>query len=240
MRGLTSTHVLALAVVIAVGAGWLIAATLPIIAVSVAAATVGAALPLAVLRWRGRARRKALRQLWPDVLEQLVAVIRSGSTVGDALCALAENGPDALRPAFRIFTTDVERDGRLMPALDALKTRLADPVADQLVETVRVAREVGGSELPAILRSLSSQVRAEAAVRAEAEARRSWVVSAARLGVIAPWVVLLLLGSRPEVAEAYNTPAGVGVLSTGFVLTFIAYRLMIRVGRLPQEGRWFA
>ena len=85
----------------------------------------------------------------------------------------------------------VHATGTVGGALDDLKNRLADPVADRIVETLRMSREVGGTELPSILRALAAALRQEAAVRSEVEARQSWVVNAARLGVAAPWIVLL-------------------------------------------------
>jgi len=72
------------------------------------------------------------------------------------------------------------------------------------------------------------------------EARQSWVVNAARLGVAAPWIILILLASRPEAALAYNSPAGVVVIASGLALSVIAYRIMIALGRLPEERRWFS
>ena len=75
------------------------------------------------------------------------------------------------------------------------------------------------------------------AVRAEVEARQSWVVNAARLGVAAPWIILVLLSTRPEAALAYNTPAGSAVIAGGLVLSLLAYRIMIALGRLPEERR---
>jgi tight adherence protein B len=103
-----------------------------------------------------------------------------------------------------------------------------------------LAREVGGTELPAVLRALAAALRQDAAVRAEVEARQSWVVNAARLGVAAPWVVLVLLASRPEGAAAYNSPAGRALLGTGAAVTVLAYRIMVALGRLPEERRWFS
>jgi tight adherence protein B len=130
--------------------------------------------------------------------------------------------------------------GNLASALDGLKADLADPIADRIVETLKMAREVGGSELPSVLRALATSLRADAAVRSEVEARQSWVRGAARLGVVAPWVVLLLLASRPEAAAAYNSPAGFVLLGVGLAVTVVAYRVMIALGRLPEERRWFA
>jgi len=65
----------------------------------------------------------------------------------------------------------------------------------------------------------------------------SWTVNAARLAVAAPWIVLAMLSSRPGSLQAYSRPAGVLVLAIGGVLSLVAYRVMVRIGRLPEEGR---
>ena len=44
---------------------------------------------------------------------------------------------------------------------------------------------------------------------------------------------------RPEGAAAYSTPAGVVVVLAGAVVSVLAYRLTIRLGRLPEPQRWF-
>jgi len=120
-----------------------------------------------------------------------------------------------------------------------LKATLADPVADRIIETLRMARHVGGTELVGVLRALSASVRADAALRAEVEARQSWVRGAAVVGVVAPWIVLGLLSMRPEGAAAYATASGVVVVLVGAGVSVVAYRLTIRLGRLPEPQRWF-
>ncbi|AYF99567.1 type II secretion system protein F [Protaetiibacter intestinalis] len=232
--------VIAVAVVIGIAAGVLVLALTPVVALAVATGLAATALPFALISARARARRRAMRAVWPDALDHLVAGLRSGLPLADALCALGESGPTPLRPAFLELADDYRATGQLSLALDELKARLADPVADRVVETVRVAREVGGTELPPVLRALAAHLRADAAIRSEVEARQTWVVSAARLGVAAPWLVLLLLAARPEAVRAYNSPLGVTVLAVGLVVTVVAYRLMLALGRLPEERRWFA
>jgi tight adherence protein B len=64
-------------------------------------------------------------------------------------------------------------------------------------------------------------------------------MNAAKLGVAAPWVILLLLASRPEAAAAYNTSAGVALIVGGLAVSVIAYRIMLGLGRMPEERRWF-
>jgi tight adherence protein B len=103
-----------------------------------------------------------------------------------------------------------------------------------------MSREVGGSELTTVLKNLASYLRTEAAIRSEVEARQSWVMNAAKLGVASPWVILLLLATRPEAAAAYNTPAGVVLIVAGLAVTAVAYRIMLGLARLPEERRWFS
>jgi tight adherence protein B len=197
-----------------------------------------ALLPNAVLGWRIRSRRQANRLAWPDVVDHLVGATRAGLGLPESLAALAESGPAQFRGSFRDFARDYESTGLFGVALDDLKTRLADPVADRILETLRMARDVGGTELPSVLRSLSALLRQEQALRAEVEARQSWIVNAARIGVAAPWIVLVLLSTRPEAAAAYSSPGGLVLLGIGVVVTLAAYRIMIRIGRLPEPRRW--
>ncbi len=220
----------------AAAASWLVTG-LPTLAVL--AGIAGAAAPLAFLRGRRRRLRRLRRQLWPDVCDLLIASIRVGLSLPDAVATLAESAPSVVRPAFIVFAADLRASGRFETSLDRLKVALADPVADRIVETLRMARQVGGTELIGVLRALSSSVRADAALRGEVEARQSWIRGAAVLGTIAPWVVLGLLVLRPEGAQAYGTPEGVVVICAGALVSVIAFRVMIRIGRLPEPRRWF-
>jgi tight adherence protein B len=210
-----------------------------VFALSVGAGVIGLGLPWVLVRWRSNARLVSNRAVWPDVVDHLVSAVRSGLALPDSVSALARVGPAQTRAAFAEFERDYRATGTFSACIDRLKARLGDPVADRILETLRMAREVGGTELTAVLRALAANLREELAIRSEVEARQSWVVNAARLGVAAPWVVLILLASRPEATRAYNTPTGSLVIICGLVLSVIAYRLMIALGRLPEEKRWF-
>lgn len=216
---------------------WLLTAV-PVLAAAALAA--GALVPIAWLRARGSKLVRARRGLWPDVCDLLIASVRAGMSLPDAVASLAESAPPQLRPAFGAFARDMAASGHFESSADRLKQTLADPLADRIVETLRMARQVGGTELVPVLRSLSASVRAEAALRAEVESRQSWTRGAAVLGVVAPWVILALLAMRPEGATAYSSPEGVALILAGGVVSAVAYRLMLRIGRLPEPRRWFA
>lgn len=231
--------VVVVSVIVAVAAAALVFVIEPVMVVAVAAGLVALLLPSAMVVWRARLHRRATRVVWPDVVDQLVSAVRSGLALPDSVVTLASSGPPITRAAFKEFESDFRMTGRFAESLDRLKDRLADPVADRIIETLRMSREVGGSELVTVLRNLATYLRQDATIRSEVEARQSWIVNAARLGVAAPWVVLLMLSTRPEAARAYNSPMGIVVIFAGLALSFVAYRIMIGIGRLPEERRWF-
>ena len=193
--------------------------------------------PLALVRSRARRRRAARRALWPEVVDHLASGIRAGLSLAEAVGQVGERGPEELRPAFRAFAEDYRASGRFNDCLDRLKERLADPVADRIVEALRLTRDVGGTDLGRLLRTLSAFLRADARARGELEARQSWTVNGARVAVAAPWLVLALLATRPEAVAAYNTGAGAAVLVAGGACSLVAYRMMVRIGRLPEDER---
>lgn len=194
-------------------------------------------LPLVVVRRMRRRRQVALRELWPEAIDHLASAVRAGMSLPEGLSALAIRGPVELRAPFGRFASAYRASGRFGDCLDALKDDLADPVGDRVCETMRVAREVGGSDLGTVLRTLSELLRADARTRAELETRQGWVVNAARLAVAAPWVVLLLLGTQSQTLQAYDSPGGTLLLGIGGAVCVVAYRVMLRIGRLPEERR---
>jgi tight adherence protein B len=213
------------------------AATTKVVPIALCFALMAAYAPILLVRMRARRRCAVMRELWPDVVDNIGSAVRAGLALPEALSQLTIRGPEELRPAFAAFAEDYRATGRFQECLDRLKARLSDPVADRLIESLRIAREVGGSDLGRLLRTLSAFLREDARTRAELETRQGWTINAARLAVAAPWIVLAMLSSRPDSLQAYSRPAGVLVLAVGAALSFVAYRVMVRVGRLPEEGR---
>ncbi len=207
-------------------------------AVGLLGALAGGALPVTAVTRRAQHHRQTVAGLWPDVLDHLLGATRAGLGLPDALSALAIHGPAELRPVFQEFALDYRQSASWTLSLDALKARCADPTADRLCEILRVAREVGGTDLVPVLRAFGGYLREDAAARAELLARQSWVTNAARLAVAAPWLVLFVLSMRPEARAAYNSPAGVALILFGFGVSVLAYQIMRAIGRLRSERRW--
>lgn len=205
--------------------------------IAVAFGVIALAAPYALVSARARARRTRLREIWPETVDTLVSGVRAGMSLPEALGNLGARGPEAVRAEFTAFSVDYASTARFDTCLDRLKARFADPVADRIVEALRLAHEVGGTDLTVLLRNLARMLREDMRTRGELEARQSWTVNGARVAVAAPWLVLALLSTRPEAARAYATATGATVLGAGAVASVVAYRLMLRLGRLPEEER---
>jgi tight adherence protein B len=223
------------------GCGLSVAAVVIVLIGSTAVALVGFAAgvyaPVGYFRSRRRADRRARQQCWPEAIELLAGAVRAGDTLPTAVALVAERGPGPLRSAFRAVVADHRVSGDFVGALERMGGALADPTADRVVATLVIAHRVGGRELGQVLRTLSGFLREDLAVRKEIVARQSWTLVAARVAAAAPWLVLVLVASRPQGARAYDSLAGLLVLAGGAVATVVGYRLMVALGRLPEEPR---
>ncbi|HVX42971.1 MAG TPA: type II secretion system F family protein [Mycobacteriales bacterium] len=233
----SSTQLLGMQIAVAVAAGLVVLVATHTVTIALCFAVIAFFGPVAIVR-RLRSRRSVeLREVWPEVVDNLASAVRAGLALPEALSALGLRGPEQLRPHFARFGADYRATGRFMECLDRLKESLADPVGDRVCETLRVAREVGGTDLGQVLRTLSAFLREDARTRGELETRQGWTVNAARLAVAAPWLVLLLLGTQSNSLNAYDSPTGTFILVLGGVICVVAYRVMMRIGKLPQERR---
>ena len=223
------------------GCGLVVALALQVVSrtppVALVFGAMAAYLPVGIVAGRARRRQREFAEVWPEAVDNLASAVRAGLSLPEALGALAVRGPEPLQEAFGRFAVDYQVTGRFGEALDRLKEELADPVGDRVVEGLRVAREVGGGELGRLLRNLSGYLRDELRTRSELESRQAWTVNGARLAVAAPWLVLLIMSFQPDIIRRYASAAGVAVLVVGAVACLVAYRLMMRIGRLPIERR---
>ena len=237
IEGVSPAQLLGASISLGLVAAVLVLGTSQVPVIALAFGGFAALLPWALVRRRRAQRSVELRELWPDAVDNLASGVRAGLSLPEALTALGVRGPEQLRSPFRRFGADYRATGRFNESLDTLKANLADPVGDRVVEALRMAREVGGTDLGRLLRTLSGFLREDARTRAELETRQGWTVNAARLALAAPWLILLLLATKPQAVEAYNQPAGAVVLLAGGGVSFLAYRVMIRIARLPSERR---
>lgn len=222
----------AASVAVALGAGSiaLIVTTVPVFALLVA--TASSFIPGMARRQRAARRRRERAQSWPNLLDDVTSAVRAGLNLPEALSKAGHSAPPQLRPAFAGFDAQYARTGDFTGSLEAMRARVDDRVFDQLVHAMVLARDVGGSDLTQVLRSLGVFVRAELQLRGELLARQSWTVNSARMAVAAPWIVLVMLSARPSTIEAYRSSTGSLVLLAVAVTSAVAYAAMLRIARI--------
>jgi tight adherence protein B len=168
LTGINAAQLLALQVGLGVVVLVIVLLTTGTVTVSLVFALFGFALPYVQVRRLAGRRKADLREVWPEVVDNLASAVRAGMSLPEALSALSTRGPEVLRPPFARFAAEYRSSGRFSACLDRLKDDLADPVGDRIVETLRVAREVGGTDLGRVLRTLATFLREDA------RAVRSW------------------------------------------------------------------
>ena len=188
----------------------------------------------------GRRRLRRLSEVhesWPDGLRHIVASLRTGSSLTAALDDLARTGPAPLRIAFARFPA-LSRALGVDTALTVIRDELADPTSDRVIEILLVAYERGGSIVPAVLADLSDATTRD--LRTVNEIRTNALEQRinGRIVFVVPWLVLLMLTSRPgPFRDFYASTAGVVVIVVGALVSLIGAWLIARLSRDTIEPR---
>jgi tight adherence protein B len=191
------------------------------------------------VRSKRNSNEAALISAWPEVIDHLMSGIQSGLSLTESLAGLSNRGPELLRPAFYEFRKTLHGSRDLNQAIADLKDKFSHHGSDQIFEALLISKELGGSELLQILRTLGDFLRQDLVLRREIEVKHGWIKGSAHISAAAPWILLLLLSTQPTTAIAYSTTTGAIILLAGLVMTGVAYLWMNQLGRLPQTPRVF-
>jgi tight adherence protein B len=206
-------------------------------AISLAIATLSAALPFLIGRGRNLKKQREKEVAWPEAIDSLVSALQAGISISEALTQLAMHGPKVLRPSFAQIQSDLLSLGNFEQVLLKEKRRLDSAISDQVFETLIISKDFGGRDANNALRLLAEFVREDIAVAEEIRTKFGWIRNSALLATAAPWLLLILLSTQDSTVEIYSTPSGALVLSLGVVMTATAYIWMEKVGSLPAAPR---
>jgi len=206
-------------------------------AISIAIATLSAALPFLIGRGRNLKRQREQEVAWPEAIDSLVSALQAGISIPEALTQLALHGPKVLRPSFAQIQSNLLSLGNFEQVLLKEKKRLDSAISDQVFETLIISKDFGGKDANNALRLLAEFVREDIAVAEEIRTKFGWIRNSALLATAAPWLLLILLSTQDSTVEIYSTPSGALVLSLGVVMTATAYIWMEKVGSLPAAPR---
>ena len=174
---------------------------------------------------------------WPKYLDSIHSATWAGATLEQALLDSISSAPAKHSWALLEFEKDHNSGIAFSDSLDNLKARLANPIADRFIEITRLASASGGRGYLNALRAQSLQLRLENSTWSEINVKQNWVLGTAKLAVLAPWLILVLLSLRPETAIAFQSESGLAVLALGTFASLLAFRLIKTLGRLPPRQR---
>ena len=176
---------------------------------------------------------------WPEVLDLIIASLQSGASITESLAQLGRIGPSVIRADFQKFSETISMGDNFESALGKLKETFADPISDQLFESLYFAAKFGSKNTIKILRELSEYVSSDLALRAEINTRFGWVRNSANLAAFAPWILLLILRTQENARVAYEQSFGQVIMIVGVIATLLAYLWMNKIARLPKPKRLF-
>ena len=186
---------------------------------------------------RSKIQRSAIEipeREWPATFEYLASNLRSSMPIPQALAALSERGSDQMKGIFRI----VRRDLALGMPLEAATFILNENHhGERLRHILLLGREVGVDHIPELLLISARFIRRDIEVKEEVKVRQGWVINGARLGLIAPWAILLLLMTRASTRAAIFTTAGGIVIAGGAGASLLAAWWMKRASQIPGMSR---
>jgi tight adherence protein B len=184
-------------------------------------------------------RHKEISENLPELIDAIITGIQSGMSLAESLSSLSIRGPRIFSVPFANFQENVNTGISFEMALTQLELELNHVNCDQLLESILYSRELGGSDLIQILRQLSEFVRNDLMLRKELIAKQTWIVNSAHISSVAPWLLLVMLGTQSSTAQSYATPTGYVVLFLGILATLIAYLWMSKLAALPSPPRIF-
>lgn len=178
-------------------------------------------------------------QAWPQFEETYISGLRSGISISDTFSFVDDFELPELKAPLKALVQDLDRGKPLVSALSGFQSTVRLEQADLFVAIVSLAFRSGGHNLVQALSHHAQAVRFDVAARGDIRARQNAILAVAKLGLLSPWILLLVLSSSEQTRNAFMTFEGQLLLVGGFGVSFIAYRMVVSAGRSSAFKRVF-
>jgi tight adherence protein B len=192
---------------------------------------------LEVLRLQADARQKSLDASWPQIFDSFQSAAVSGIRNSEQFEYLAERGPISHRADFDYASRLLESGLAESEVLTLLQPRFSSRHGDLLLRLLELEGELGGMGMAKTFAQAATEVRSEQAEIGQLLAKQGWVALSAKIALLAPWLIALVLVQLEQNRVAFATELGALVLVLGLALSLFAYFLVNRLGALPLPKR---
>ncbi len=208
-------------------------------ALSLCLAILVLATCLEVLRAISTARGNAFEKLWPQVFDSFQNAAQSSISLSEQLGYLAEDGPIRLRSSFAQLGYDLDRGEEIQGALARFKSSVGSRHGDFLALLIELSNELGSNSMAKTWEAAASELRSEQAIFGQVLAKQGWVLGSAKISLVAPWLIALVLIQLEQNRAAFASELGALVLVLGLGLSVVAYFFVNRMAKLTMPNRIF-
>jgi tight adherence protein B len=128
----------------------------------------------------------------------------------------------------------------VIPALEMVRSDLADPTSDRVIEVLILAHQRGGSVVPEILFDLAVATTRDVWTMEQIRGEALEQKINSRVVFVLPWLVLVVMTMRSGAfRDFYSTSVGVLVVVVCGVLSLGGMAIASRIGAQPEEPRVF-
>jgi len=186
-----------------------------------------------------RRRKQRLIDSWPTFEELYISALESGVSLPEAFRFAEEFGLGELKVHIEQIVSNLDRGVQFHKAIKNFGSKIQLGFADLFVEIVDLAHRTGSQNLVPALQEHAMEVRRELSANGEVLAKTNAILAIAKLGLLAPWVLLAVLSFNERNRDGYNTDAGGLLLTGGFAISLIAFRLVVQAGTIKPLPRVF-
>lgn len=218
---------------------WLVSWLTSVFALAACVSLLAFAAGLEALRILARSRQSAFDRLWPRVFDSFQNASLSSVPLAEQLQYLSESGPAQLRKHFSQLGRDLDLGKDIQLSLHGFKERIGSRHADFLALIIELTSELGGHGMSKTWEAAARELREEQALMGQVLAKQGWVSGSAKIALVAPWLITMVLVQLPQNKVAFSSELGAIVLISGLLLSAAAYALMNKMGVLTLPGRIF-
>ncbi|MFO0813764.1 MAG: type II secretion system F family protein [Gemmatales bacterium] len=192
---------------------------------------LGLLVPIAYLLTMAGKRRQRMHEQMPDAIYLLSRSLRAGMGLEQGFHLIASESPAPLSDELRRASEQVKLGLSVPAALQSAASRVAVTDFNVFASILALHRNTGG-QLPLLLDRLAQGVRDRVQYQGQfRSATAMGRISAIALGAAVPLIFLWYVLFQPETVQVFvNTPGGLAMLATAFILEsvgiFWLYRLL--------------
>lgn len=190
------------------------------------------------LRIRSGVRRKRMLDAWPAVFELTQSGYQASIPLIEQIEEIFKAGPIQLRASFSGLVSRIEIEDE-DKALDWFRLTVANRYADFYSLLNLLSLRFGLSGQVGSWAELASQSRIALQRESEISSKHNWSMAIAKFGLLAPWIIVLLLIQRPEGLASYQSSSGNQIMLIALLVSVFAYWMTDRIGRVPERRRVF-